>query len=73
LHLEATTEYICYCMLLQASEGATEGVEDGTVRVAAKKGESSQTAHKTSSLSCFGMPNVVDDEAVVEIIIHVRY
>ena len=59
-------------MLLQsAMEGTGEAVEDSTAKAAGKKGEGSQTGHKTSSLSCFGMPNVVDDEVVVDIVIEV--
>lgn len=59
-------------MLLQALEGAGEGVEDSIGKLPGKKAESSQMVHKTSSLSCFSMPQVVDDEAVVEIIIEAR-
>lgn len=59
-------------MLQTALEGAGEAVDDSAVKPAGKKGESSQTGHKTSSLSCFGMPQVADDEAMVEIVIEAR-
>lgn len=66
-------DYEPVSMPLQSAEGTADGVEDSSGKAAGKKGDNSQAGYRASSLSCFGMPNVVDDdEAVVEIIIEVR-